>query len=97
MNGSGLAELFPYLLSLAAGGAVGALFFWGLWTSLQIAGKSERKALILIGSFLLRAALAVGVMIASLRLTDVYGLLACMAGFLVARIVATRTLRRSYG
>lgn len=97
MNGSGLSIAVPYLLSFMAGGVVGGLFFWGLWTSLQIAGKSEKKALILIGSFLLRAALAVGVMIASLRLTDVYGLLACMAGFLIARIVATRTLRRSYG
>jgi F1F0 ATPase subunit 2 len=97
VNASGIALAFPYLLSFIAGGAVGVLFFWGLWTSLQIAGKSDKKALILIGSFLLRAALAVGVMIASLHLTDVYGLLACMAGFLVARIVITRTLRRSYG
>ncbi len=86
-----------YLGAFLAGGGVGALFFWGLWVSLQVAGKREGKAGILIGSFFLRTAIVVGVMVLTLRLSDAYGLVAFMVGFLASRFVMTHTLGRDHG
>jgi len=86
-----------YLGAFLAGGGVGALFFWGLWVSLKVAGKRDAKVGFLIGSFLLRTAVVVGVMIVVLRLSHAYGLVAFMVGFLVSRFVMTRTLGRDHG
>ena len=90
-------DFVPYLGALLAGGGVGALFFWGLWVSLRIAERRESKALVLIGSFLLRSAIVVGVMVLILRLSDAYGLIAFMVGFLASRFVMTHTLGRHHG
>ncbi len=90
-------DFLLYLGAFAAGAGVGGLFFWGLWVSLRVAGKRDGKAVILIGSFLLRAAIVVGVMILTLRLSNAYGLIAFMVGFLASRFVMTHTLGREHG
>ncbi|MFP4431617.1 MAG: ATP synthase subunit I [Spirochaetota bacterium] len=90
-------DVVSYFGAFLAGGGVGALFFWGLWVSLRIAERRGSKAPILIGSFLLRSAIVVGVMVLILRLSDAYGLIAFMLGFLLSRFVMTYTLGRHHG
>lgn len=90
-------DVLPYIGAFLAGGGVGALFFWGLWVSLRVAERRENRVPILLGSFLLRGAIVVGVMVLILRLSDAYGLIAFMVGFLLSRFVMTHTLGRDHG
>ncbi|MDQ5911274.1 MAG: hypothetical protein QG599_3371 [Pseudomonadota bacterium] len=77
-------ETLPLLLAGMAGIVLGALFFGGLWWTVQKTVSSQRPALWFFGSFLLRM---------SLVLLGFYGvagdqwprLLACLVGFIFAR------------
>ncbi len=80
-------------LMVVAGLGLGAFFFGGLWWSTRMGLASTRPALWFAGSFLVRS----GVTLAGFyflsgarweRLT------ACLAGFLVARILGTRLSHR---
>lgn len=87
-----MIDAMTLLLGWVAGLALGGLFFGGLWWSLQRALTSTRPALWFVGSFLVRTSLA---------LTGFYfvggsewpRLLACLAGFIMARVVVTRLTR----
>ena len=77
-------------LALASGAGVllGAAFFGGLWCTVRRGLSSRRPALLFLGSLLLRT----GVVLAGFHL--VAGgrwsrLLACLLGFVVARIIVT--------
>jgi F1F0 ATPase subunit 2 len=75
-----------------AGGALGAMFFGGLWWTVQKALSSTRPALWFFSSWLLRM---------SLTLTGFYfvagdqwqRLLMCLLGFVLARPIVTRVTR----
>ncbi len=75
-----------------AGGALGAMFFGGLWWTVQKAVSSTRPALWFFSSWLLRMSLA---------LTGFYfvaggqwqRLLMCLLGFVMARPIVTRVTR----
>jgi F1F0 ATPase subunit 2 len=82
----------PFLLALFAGCLLGAIFFGGLWWTIQKGAVSSQPAVWFFVSFLLRT---------SIVLTGFYFILAgdwrrlaaCLLGFLIARVVVTRSVR----
>lgn len=79
-------------LALAAGAAVAAFYFGGLWLTVRRLATSRRPVLLTFGSFILRGAIAVAAMVWIARVH--WQLLpAVMAGFVLARVVMTRKLR----
>mgnify|MGYP005852729141 CR=1 FL=1 len=82
-------DVLPLLLSFVAGMALGAFYFGGLWLTLQRVPTTRAAAFLTVGSFLGRLALTM------LGFYLVGGghwqrILACLAGFLVARIATVR-------
>lgn len=80
------------VLTALAGGALGAMYFGGLWWTVRRSLASPRPALWVFSSLLIRMALA---------LAGFYWLgggrwesmLACLVGFFVARALVIRTTR----
>ena len=78
--------------SLLAGVLLGAFFFGGLWWTIRSSSPSQWSGMLFSASLLLRMAVAV---------TGFYlvthgewqKLVACLAGFLLARIAVTRLIR----
>jgi len=82
----------PLILSTLAGLALGALFFGGLWFTVSRGARSPRPALWFFVSLLAR----MGITLGGFYLVgggDWRRLLACLAGFVVARFTVTRALR----
>ena len=84
-----MTETLTLVLASVAGGTLGAMFFGGLWWTVQKTLSSTRPAFWFFGSLLLRMTLA---------LAGVYfvagghwqRLLACLLGFIIARLIVTR-------
>jgi F1F0 ATPase subunit 2 len=87
-------ETLTWVLAGLAGGLLGAIFFGGLWWTVRKGVSSSRPALWFLGSGLLRM---------SIVLAGFYfvsgsqwkRLLACLAGFVIARVVVTWLTRPS--
>jgi F1F0 ATPase subunit 2 len=87
-----MSEILNLALSSAAGAVLGAMFFGGLWWTVQKGLSSPAPALWFFGSMLLRT---------SLILAGFYfvgrghweRLAACLLGFIVARSIVTRLTR----
>ncbi len=77
------------LLPFLGGGALGALFFGGLWMTVRRATRSARAPLLFAASSLLRMAAALAGMywLTGARWEK---LLPCVAGFYIARHAVTR-------
>ncbi|WP_343222576.1 ATP synthase subunit I [Prosthecobacter sp.] len=76
------------MLSFAAGLLLGAVFFGGLWWTIRKGLSSPRPALLFLGSAVLR----MGIVVAGFYFISNgqwQRLLACMAGFIIARLVVT--------
>jgi F1F0 ATPase subunit 2 len=84
------------ILALLAGLLLGTIFYGGLWWTVRRTVSSKSPGAWLIGSFSLRAMIAVGGFYFVSR-GDWRSWLACFLGFLVARIVATRVTRAPLG
>jgi len=80
------------VLSLTAGVVVSALWVGGLWLTVRRVATSPRPVLLTFGSFLVRGAVVVAVMVWIARVHWQL-LLAAMAGFVMVRIILTRQLR----
>ena len=80
------------MLSALAGLALGALFFGGLWLTVRRGAGSPRPALWFFVSLMARMGLTLGGfwLVGG---SDWRRLLACLAGFFVARLAITRALR----
>ena len=77
---------------LLAGVLLGTFFFGGLWWTIQMRSPSQWSGLLFAGSLLLRMAVVVsGFYLVSHG--DWRKLVACLAGFLLARIAVTRLIR----
>ena len=77
--------------SLLVGLMLGAFFFGGLWWTIQMRSPSELSGVLFAGSILLRMAVAVtGFYLVSHG--DWRKLVACLAGFLLARSAVTRLI-----
>lgn len=89
-----MIEALSWVLAAGAGLVLGAIFFGGLWWTVRKAVVSTRPALWFFGSLLLRMTTALG----GIYLVG-HGhwerLLACLAGFIVARFVVTWVTRTS--
>jgi len=86
---SGIMDL---VFALLAGGSLGIFYFFGLWWTVRKLPSSKSPALLSLGSFAVRTAVV---------LTGFYfimggeweRLLACLVGFIVARVALIRRLK----
>jgi F1F0 ATPase subunit 2 len=81
-------EVLPLLLVASAGFALGLVFFGGLWWTIRRMLHSARPVLWMLGSLILRT----GITLAGFWLVaghDWKRLLACLAGFFIARLTLT--------
>jgi F1F0 ATPase subunit 2 len=78
----------PMVLSFAAGLILGAIFFGGLWWTIRKGLSSRRPALLFLGSAVLRMSIVVaGFYFVSNGQWQ--RLLACLMGFIMARLAVT--------
>ena len=85
-------DLTGMMLAVGAGLALGALYFGGLWLTLQRLPDSPRPALLIGGSYILRLAVTLGGLY--LVMGDSWQrAAACLVGFTVTRIVMARVWR----
>ena len=87
-----MSDVLILALAGAAGAALGALFFGGLWWTVRKGLSSKRPAFWFFGSLLLRMSMALGGFYA------VSGghwerLLVCVLGFALARLLVARLTR----
>jgi len=92
MNGAILKEFVILDLDFFAGVALGATFFGGLWWTIRRGVSSQIPGLLFAGSLLLRTSFTVAGFYFVSR-GDWRKLLACLLGFLTARIFVTRLTR----
>jgi len=84
-----MSESMQLALALLAGMLLGAMFFGGLWWTVQKGIASPRPALWFLVSLLLRTGITLlGFYFVSGA--DWMRLLACLLGFIVARLIVTR-------
>ena len=85
-------DMLPLVLAWSAGGALGAIFFGGLWWTVRKGLASSKPALWLLTSGLLRTSstLAGFYFVAG---GDWQRLLACLVGFVMARQIVIRLTR----
>lgn len=85
-------EILSLVPALIAGLLLGAMFFGGLWWTVQKGVSSTRPALWFFGSLLLRTSLTlVGFYVVSGGQWE--KLLMCLLGFTIARLTVTRLTR----
>ncbi len=87
-----MLESLTLVLALLLGSLLGALFFGGLWWTIRKGVSSKVPALWFLGSILLRTPITV-VGFYLVGRGDWHRLLACLLGFLLARMLATRLTR----
>lgn len=87
-------EVLSLALSLAAGLVLGAIFFGGLWWTVRKGVTSPRPALWFIGSLLVRTSIILGGFYFIGR-DHWERMLACLIGFLIARVIVTRLTKPS--
>ena len=85
-------ETLILVLALATGVLLGAIFFGGLWWTVQKGVSSKRPALWFFGSLLLRTSIAlVGFYFIARGHWE--RLLVCLLGFVIARLIVMRLTR----
>jgi F1F0 ATPase subunit 2 len=89
-----MSDLQALALALLAGALLGAIFFGGLWWTVQKGVASERPALWFLGSLLLRTSMILaGFYFVSQDHWSRF--VACLLGFLIARILVVKRLTRA--
>jgi len=86
-----MSEVSILAMNLLAGVLLGMIFYGGLWWTVRHSLSSPAASVWLIGSFPLRMIITVGGFY-FVSLGDWRRLLACLLGFLIARIGVTRLL-----
>ena len=89
-----MSDILALTLAFVAGTLLGAFFFGGLWWTVQKGVRSERPALWFLGSLLLRT----GVILAGFYFVSQghwSRLVACLLGFLIARVIVVKRLTRA--
>jgi F1F0 ATPase subunit 2 len=85
-------ETLTLAVAWLAGGLLGAIFFGGLWWTVRKGVSSARPALWFLGSLLLR----MGIVLAGFYFVSGgqwKRLVACLVGFIIARVVVTWLMR----
>jgi F1F0 ATPase subunit 2 len=88
-----MSEMSTLALAMLAGSALGVLFFAGLWWTIEKRMSSEQSALWLLGSLLIRTAIIIAGFLIVWR-GHVIRLVACLFGFFIVRVLATRIALR---
>jgi F1F0 ATPase subunit 2 len=85
-------EILSLVPALMTGMLLGAMFFGGLWWTVQKGVSSARPALWFFGSLLLRTSMT---LVGFYMVSDGHWerLLVCLLGFTIARLIATRLTR----
>jgi len=86
-----MSDILPLALALAAGALLAAVFFGGLWWTVQKGVRSERPALWFLGSLLLRTSIILGGFY-FVSQGHWSRLAVCLLGFLIARIIVVKRL-----
>ena len=82
-------ETLTLALALVAGVLIGAMFFGGLWWTIQKGVSSQHPALWFFGSLLLRTSIVLaGLYFIGRGHWD--RMLVCFLGFMIARLIVTR-------
>ena len=84
-----MSETILLVLCMVAGALLGAIFFGGLWWTVQRGVASSNPALVFLVSMLLRT----GIVVAGFYLISQgrwQRLLACLLGFILVRAIVTR-------
>jgi F1F0 ATPase subunit 2 len=89
-----MSDILALALALGAGLLLGAFFFAGLWWTVQKGVTSERPALWFLGSMLLRTSIILAGF-AFVSQGHWSRLVACLLGFLVARVIVVKRLSRA--
>ena len=85
-------ETFPLVLAGIAGGALGAIFFGGLWWTVRQGVWSRQPALWFLGSMLLRTTVTLaGLYFVGREHWERW--LLCLLGFVLARLVVSWLIR----
>ncbi len=84
-------RIVEYSGVLAAGMLVGAFYFGGLWWTVRRVVRARRPGLLLLASYWLRTAVAMGLFYVIMK-GDWLRLVVCLAGFLLMRQMLTRVL-----
>ena len=85
-------NIFILTLALGAGLLLGAIFFGGLWWTVHMGIPSKRPALWFLGSLLLRMSIAL-LGFYFVGQGDWQRLVACLSGFIIARLIVLRLTR----
>jgi F1F0 ATPase subunit 2 len=80
--------------AFAAGSAVGAAHFTGLWTTVRGLSTARNPAVLVFTSFALRLGVTAGALLAIMRAGGWSWSVAALAGFMLARAVLMRRLGR---
>jgi F1F0 ATPase subunit 2 len=89
-----MSDIPAIALTFIAGGLMGAFFFAGLWWTVQNGVVSEKPALWFLSSLLLRT----GVILGGFYFVSQghwSRLVACLVGFLIARVIVVKRLTRA--
>ena len=86
-----MSETLALILALLAGTMLGMVFFGGLWWTIQRGISSKQPAALFFFSLLLRTGIALAGFYFVGR-SDWRRVLACLVGFLLARILVTRLI-----
>ena len=87
-----MAELGIWVASLLAGAALGAVFFGGLWWTVQRGAASASPARWFLGSFVLRTAIVLAGF-SFIGGGQLERLALCLLGFVLARAIVLRVTR----
>jgi F1F0 ATPase subunit 2 len=87
-----MSEASKLVFATLAGGALGAIFFGGLWWTIRSGLASHAPALWFFGSFTVRMSIALGGFFLATRGDWRNGAM-CMIGFLAARGAVSRLTR----
>lgn len=85
-------EIWRVVLALVMGLLLGALFFGGLWWTVQKGLTAKHPAVLFLASMLLRT----GITLAGFYVVadhDIQRLVASLVGFVIVRLIATRVSR----
>ena len=89
-----MSDILPLAIALVAGALLAAIFFGGLWWTVQKGVTSERPALWFLGSLLLRTSIILGGFY-FVSQGHWSRLAACLLGFLIARFIVVKRLTRA--
>ena len=89
-----MSEATSIVAAALCGLAAGGIFFGGLWLSTAHLVRAQHRIVLVIGSFLLRSAIAVGLAWLAVRVAGQWGILAYLVSLTAIRFLLIGAARR---